>query len=550
MLQSLSIRDFVIVDKLDLDFQSGFTVLTGETGAGKSILVDALSLALGARGEGGVTRAGTDKAEIHAHFDLRNNAEAMAWLEAQEISHEDEELLLRRVIYADGRTRAFINGMPATMQQLKELGECLVDIYSQNAHHSLLKVATQRQILDTFGGLGGLASEVAEKYKVWRHLHELRVELEQNAAAYADELAELRDRVRELEQLAFTQDEWDVLQQEHVKLSNGASLIAGGEACVGWLNEGEHSALSLLAKVQHQLSDMHTYDASLGEALESLDSGMIQLQETGRFLNRYVQRVDLDPVRLGEVEARMQAIHSAARKFRTRAEQLPSLLSVWHERVSELAAVEDDGALAEQEQQALKQYIELAQTLSDGRKKAATRLDERITSQMQVLSLRGGLFKVELTPQAGTVNGLEQVEFLVSGHAGVSPRPLNKVVSGGELSRISLAIRVVTARQGSVPTMIFDEVDVGIGGGVAEVVGNLLAQLGEQRQVLVITHLPQVAALGVHHLCVSKSQISGQTLSTIARLDKAERVEEVARMLGGIEITDTTRQHAQEMLAK
>lgn len=549
MLQTLSIRDFVIVDKLDLDFQSGFTVLTGETGAGKSILIDALSLALGARGEGGVTRAGCEKAEIHASFNLKNNQDAIAWLSQQEISNDEPELLLRRVIYTDGRSRAFINGTPATMQQLKEIGELLIDIYSQNAHHSLLKLATQRQTLDAFGGLSNVATEAAEKYKAWHRLHLMRLELEKNSAAYADELAELRDDVRELEQLAFSVDEWDELQLEHARLSNGASLITGGEACVELLSEGELSALNLLAQVQHRLLDMQAFDASLGEALESLDSGMIQLQETSRFLNRYVQRVDLDPARLSEVDSRIQAVHSAARKHRTRVEELPTLLATWQARMGELASVADDGVLATQEAQALNEYTQVAQTLSAGRKQAAKTLHERITAEMQRLSLSGGQFEVALTPQPATANGLEQVEFLVAGHAGVAPRALNKVASGGELSRISLAIRVVTAQQGSVPTMIFDEVDVGIGGGVAEVVGNLLGQLGAQRQVLVITHLPQVAALGRYHLRVSKSQENGQTLSTIAKLDEADRVEEIARMLGGIEITDTTRQHAKEMLA-
>lgn len=548
MLQTLSIRDFVIVDKLDLEFKSGFTVLTGETGAGKSILIDALSLALGARGEGGVTRAGCEKAEIYASFDLKNNQDAMAWLATQEISHDEPELLLRRVIYADGRSRGFINGAPATMQQLKEIGEFLVDIYSQNAHHSLLKLVTQRQILDEFGGHSAVALQVAEKYKIWHHLHTMRLELEKNAAAYADELAELRDNVRELEHLSFSLEEWDELQQEHVRLSNGASLITSGEACLEWLSEGDLSALSLLAQVQHKLLDMQTFDANLSEALESLDSGMIQLQETSRFLNRYVQRVDLDPARLSEVDTRIQALHSVARKHRSKVEDLPDLLLTWQARMTELANAVDDGVLARQEAQALDDYTQLAQTLSAGRKKSAAALHEKITAEMQRLSLSGGQFTVALTPQAASVNGMEQVEFMVAGHAGVAPRPLNKVASGGELSRISLAIRVVTAQQGSVPTMIFDEVDVGIGGSVAEVVGHLLKQLGEERQVLVITHLPQVAALGKQHWRVSKSQAGGQTLSTITTLDFAERIEEVARMLGGIEITETTRQHAKEML--
>jgi len=548
MLQTLSIRDFVIVDQLDLDFQSGFTVLTGETGAGKSILIDALSLALGARGEGGVTRAGCDKAEISACFSLNNNVEALNWLVEQEIAQDEPELLLRRVIYADGRSRAFINGSPATMQQLKELGEFLVDIYSQNAHHSLLKSATQRQILDEFGSLLDVAKNVAEQYTRWYHLHGLRLELEKNAEAYADELALLRDNVRELSALAFDAQEWEALQHEHLLLSNGASLITSGETCLDLLSEGELSALNLLAQVQHHLQNMQTYDASLAEVSESLDSGVIQLQEASRSLNRYIQRMELDPARLSEVDARIQSIHAAARKYRSRVEDLPALLQGWQTRMAELSNFADDGALAEQERLAFSEYKKLAETLSTGRAGAAAMLHQKITAEMQRLSLSGGQFSVALTPVAPSVNGLEQVEFLVAGHAGVAPRSLSKVASGGELSRISLAIRVVTAQQGSIPTMIFDEVDVGIGGGVAEVVGNLLKQLGEQRQVLVITHLPQVAALGKHHLRVSKSQAYGQTLSTIVALNAASRIEEVARMLGGIELTETTRQHAKEML--
>lgn len=548
MLQSLSIRDFVIVSKLDLEFQPGFTVLTGETGAGKSILIDALSLALGARAEGGVTRVGCDKAEISVMYDISKHQQAQAWLREAELEAESGELMLRRVMYADGRSRGFINGTPVTVQQLKDIGELLVDIYSQNAHHSLLKLATQRQILDEFGGLGATANEVAIKYRHWLHLHELRVSLEKNAAAYADELAELRDSTRELKQLAFAVEEWDELQQEHARLSNGAELIRNGEACVELLSEGELSALSLLAQIQHKLQTMHEYDASLAEALETLDSGMIQLQEASRAISRYVQYVDLDPARLGEVEARIQAIHAAARKYRVPVEDLPGLLETFQARMAELAEVEDSTALAAQEAEALNAYQQLAEKLSAGRKAAAVSLHEKITAEMQRLSLSGGKFVVELTPQQPAANGLEQVEFMVAGHAGVAPRPLNKVASGGELSRISLAIRVVTAQQGIVPTMIFDEVDVGIGGGVAEVVGNLLKQLGVERQVLVITHLPQVAALGQHHLRVSKSLVDGQTLSNITPLNEPQRIEEIARMLGGLEITETTRLHAAEML--
>ncbi|MEQ1768030.1 MAG: DNA repair protein RecN, partial [Methylotenera sp.] len=541
MLQSLSIRDFVIVNQLDLDFEAGFTVLTGETGAGKSILIDALSLALGARGEGGVTRAGCDKAEISAIFAIANNVEAKQWLAEAEMECDANELILRRVMYADGRSRAFINGATVTVAQLKELGELLVDIYSQNAHHSLLKQATQRHVLDNFGGLSSLALQVASQYKVWYTLNQQRLEVEKNASAYADELADLRDNTRELAQIAVSPTEWDELQQEHLRLSNGAGLITGGEECRELLSEGELSAMRLLIQVQHKLQNLCEFDAAITEATETLDSAIIQLEETSRFLNRYLQRAELDPERLAKLDSRIQSIHNAARKNRVKPEDLTDLLLKSQARMAELELFANDGELAKQEAQALATYMQFATQLSEGRKSAAAKLGTQISAEMQRLSLSGGKFEVALTEQAPTANGLEQIEFMVAGHAGVVARPLSKAASGGELSRISLAIRVVTAQKESIPTMIFDEVDVGIGGGVAEVVGQLLKQLGapqgdehlSQRQVLVITHLPQVAALGSHHLRVSKSLVNEQTLSTIAILNADQRVQEVARMLGG-----------------
>jgi len=549
MLQTLSIRDFVIVDKLELEFSPGFTVLTGETGAGKSILIDALSLVLGARGEGGITRAGAEKAEINAVFDIAALPGLQAWLLENEIDLDDAQLLLRRVIYADGRSRAFINGSSATIQQLRDIGEFLVDIYSQHAHHALLKSSTQRQVLDAYGGVQALAEEVANAYHVWQALYRKRVDAEKNAEAHAIELAGLRDQVRELAALAPSAEEWEPLQQEHARLSHGASILAGGEACRELMSEGELAALTQLSSVQHKLQELVEYDSGLQEALDILDGAIIQLEEADRFLNRYLQRADLDPERLHEVEGRIQALHAAARKYRSRPEELPELLASWQLRMAELESAHDNSQLQQEEAQARATYDALAQRLSDARQQAALSLGDKISHEMQRLALSGGRFEVVLNAQAPAATGNEQVEFLVAGHAGVAPRPLSKVASGGELSRISLAIRVVTAQQGDMPTMIFDEVDVGIGGGVAEVVGQLLKTLGNQRQVLVITHLPQVAAQGNQHLRVSKQLQDGQTLSRIDVLTPAQRVDEVARMLGGMEITETTLQHASEMLA-
>lgn len=548
MLRSLSIKDFVIVDRLELEFDAGLTVLTGETGAGKSILIDALSLALGERGESGVIRNGCERAEISAEFDVSDLPELQAWLVENELA-EGNVCLLRRILYADGRTRGFINGSNATMQQLRDAGDMLVDIYSQHAHHSLLKAAAQRVLLDDFGAAAPLAAQVAAEYKRWRNLFERRSEMERNANAYAEELAELRDQVRELTQLNATAQEWETLQQEHSRLAHAASLISGSEACRELLAEGEVSSLRQLLVTRHKLQEMLEYDPAMQEALDSLENAAIQLEEADRFLNKYLNRVELDPERLNEVESRIQAIHSAARKYRLRPEELPELLQKNQSRMAELENAGDDGALARDESAARKQYQQLAEQLSAVREQAAVDLSQQVTAEMQRLALSGGELEIALYPlQQGSANGLEQVEFLVASHAGMEPKPLSKVASGGELSRISLALRVVTAQQGATPTMIFDEVDVGIGGGVAEIVGLLLERLGQSRQVLVITHLPQVAAQGKQHLRVSKSTQNGQALSHIAVLDTTERVEEVARMLGGVEITATTRKHAAEML--
>ncbi|SDK39368.1 DNA replication and repair protein RecN [Methylophilus rhizosphaerae] len=548
MLQALSIRDFVIVDTLELEFSAGYTALTGETGAGKSILIDALSLSLGARNEGDVTRKGHEKAEISTTFDIAHNQAARDWLQAQEME-VDEVLVLRRVIYADGRSRAFINGASATVGQLREIGETLIDIYSQNAHHSLLKLTTQRDILDAYAQATPLAKQVSALYKDWSQLHQQQLTYEKNASQFADELAELRDSTRELRQLEFAAEEWQVLQQEHVRLSNGASLLNGMEACLNMMSESDEvNAMDLLSQVQSKLAELQAMDAGLQSIAETLDSAVIQLEESSRALNRYLQRSELDPERLAEVEARIQAIHGVARKYRVKPEELPDLLDQQLARMHVLEGFADDGALAKQVQAAWQAYQQAAKQLSAQRQQAAKTLSQTITAQMQALSLKGGQFAIALTPGEAAAHGLEQVEFLVAGHAGVEPRSLNKVASGGELSRISLALQVTTASLGSVPCMIFDEVDVGIGGGVAEVVGHLLNQLGQQRQVLVITHLAQVASQAQQHLQVSKSEHNGTTLSRIRGLSADERVEEVARMLGGLQITEVTRNHAREML--
>jgi DNA repair protein RecN (Recombination protein N) len=550
MLLNLSILDFVIVDKMSLDFKPGFSALTGETGAGKSILIDALSLALGQRNEGGVVRLHQDKADISAIFDIQNNNEVIDWLKENELESDNAELILRRVIHADGKSRAFINGKVSTLQQLKELGESLVDIYSQNSHHSLLKLSSQRQILDNFGGHSDLAAEVYLLYQTWHKLHIQKIEYEKNAQIYSDELAELRDKLRELKQFAFTLADWETLQQDHSMMSHGSELIENINFCIEVLEKDDTAISNRLHLVQQKISHSVAIDEKLKESSDLMDSICIQTQELIRSLNRYLQKVDLDPERLKDIEARIQAIHNFGRKHRIKPEEFEATLISWQARMNELESFQSDEGIDAKEKAALEAFNQKAELLTQARKKAAETLGSNITDAMQKLSFSHGRFEVKLTPQEPTLHGLEQIEFLAAPHLGAEARPIHKAASGGELSRLSLAIRVASISKANVPCMIFDEVDVGIGGSVAEIVGKLLKELGshDQRQVLVITHLPQVASLAVHHYKVSKTQENNQTLSHIHLMDEKMRVDEIARMLGGISITDTTREHAKEML--
>jgi DNA repair protein RecN (Recombination protein N) len=549
MLHSLNIRDFVIVDQLELEFSPGFTVLTGETGAGKSILIDALALVLGERGDAGVVRAGCERADLSAEFDIGKIPRLQAWLEENGLADEPGVCLMRRTIDAGGRSRAFINGSGVTLQQLREVGEYLVDIHGQHAHQSLLKPSAQRELLDAYAGLGALAREVAQDYRAWQALRERRLAWEKDSATALAELEQLEWQVRELRGLNLGADEWPELQMEHARLAHAASLLESAQYGVELLADGDLDLLSQLNGLIGRLNKVAEFDASLGEPLAILDSAAAQLQEAAYGLRHYAQRLDLDPERLRELEQRIESLHGMARKYRVSAEQLPNLLQ---ERESRLAGLEQIGSAAElqrQEETAHAAFLARAGELSAGRRRAAQELGARVSEAMQDLAMVGGRFEVALHAlDEGGVHGLEQVEFLVSAHASLAPRPLAKVASGGELSRISLGIQVMTSQVAAVPTLIFDEVDVGIGGGVAEVVGKMLRDLGGGRQVLCITHLPQVAALGGQHWQVAKNTCEGQVVSQITVLDQRQRIEEIARMLGGVSITETTRRHAAEML--
>lgn len=549
MLLSLNLRDFVIVNRLELEFSTGFTVLTGETGAGKSILIDALALVLGERGDAGVVRAGCERAELSAEFDIARLPRLQSWLDENGLAGDPGTCLMRRTIDASGRSRAFINGVGATLQQLREAGEYLVDIHGQHAHQSLLKSAVQRELLDAYAGQGALAREVTRAYRGWQGLRERRVAWEKDAVAAQAELEQLEWQVRELQGLALGPDEWPELQAEHARLAHAASLLESAQYGVELLTDGDLALLSQLNGLIGRLNKVLEYDAALGEPLAILDSAAAQLQEAAYSLRHYAQKMDLDPERLRELEQRLETLHGMARKYRVMPEALPALLLEQERRLAGLQHMGSAAELQQQEEAAHAAYLERAAVLSAGRQRAARQLSARVSEAMQQLAMAGGRFEVALHAlDEGDVNGLERVEFLVSAHSSLAAKPLAKVASGGEMSRISLAIQVMTSKVAAVPTLIFDEVDVGIGGGVAEVVGKMLRTLGAERQVLCITHLPQVAALGDHHWVVTKHVRDGQVSSRIALLEPSQRIEEIARMLGGVEITQTTRQHAAEML--
>ncbi len=549
MLRALSIRDFVIVDRLDLEFGPGFTVLTGETGAGKSILIDALTLVLGERSDPGLVREGCGKAEISAEFSIDAIPEAQRWLEAADLADEPGACLLRRVLESAGRSRAYINGRPATLQQLKELGEMLVDIHGQHEHQSLTRTAAQRQLLDAFAGALPLARETAEAWREWQELRRQRAEWERNAQALEEERERLRWQRQDLERLAFSAEEWDALQGDHKRLAHAASLVEAVEYALEALSEGEAAALAIVEGAIARLQAAAEYDPGLREALDVLEPAQIQIQEAVYGLRHYRDRIDLDPRRLQEMEQRLDAVHGTARKYRTSPERLPALLAEVRERLGALGDGASAEELARRESAAEQAYRATAGKLSKARQRAAAELSTQVSEQMQGLALSGGRFEISLQAAGeGGANGLEQVEFLVSANPGTAARPLAKVASGGELSRISLAIQTVTSTVAEVPTLVFDEVDAGIGGRVAEIVGKMLAQLGRRHQVMCITHLPQVAARARCQLQVSKKVHGGAARSDVRELDGAQRVEEIARMLGGVKITETTRKHAAEML--
>ncbi len=553
MLRLLSIRNFVVVEALDLELDGGFTVLTGETGAGKSILLDALALLLGERFEQRQLRPGAERAELAAEFAVGNAPGVRAWLAEQGLADDSDvaatDILVRRTLDAQGRSRAWINGRPVTVAQIAELGAMLVDLHGQHAQQSLLASDAQRALVDAYGGAESLARDTAAAWRAWRDAQERSAEAGKTAAAFAAERELLEARRAELAALAVGPDEWQALGQQQSRLANSASLLEAAAAGEDALADGDDALARQLSMVISRLGHAAALDPALGEVVALLEPARIQVDEAARALRHYRERLDLDPAELARVEARLSAIHDAARRLRVKPEALPGLLVDTDARLAAIAESADTAALARRASEAEAAFRKLADTLSKQRKAAAQDLGKRVTAAMQELAMAGGRFEIALVPLAAPAShGHEQTEFRVASHPKQPLASLARVASGGELSRVALALQVVTSEVGAVPTLIFDEVDSGIGGAVAATVGRLMQTLGARRQVLCVTHLPQVAAYADANYRVTKSGGMEMVTARVEALGPAARVEELARMLAGDAITPRTRAHAKELL--
>lgn len=555
MLLQLSVRDFAIAEQIDLHFEAGMTVISGETGAGKSILLDALGLALGDRATSDSVRHGADKADISAVFDISKIPEAQAWLQEYDL-HHDNECILRRVISVDGKSRGYINGHPSPLQMLREIGEMLMDIHSQHEHQSLLKKETHRKLVDSFGDHQEQLERVRQLFHRWQDKRKRLEQLSSQSEEMQARVQLLAYQAQELEQLGLKEGEIEELEQEQERLSQVEGILTSCHAAVQACKEDEDSCTSRLHYAIHQLEPIRHTHASIENALKLLQEAEIQIEEACNDLRHFADTFEADPERLQQVEERLSDIFQLARKHRTSPGELIQLQQNLTQELESLSGGEQNLELLEDEvRQLAADYLREAQALSRMRQEAASALDALVQEKLQQLHMPSMRFMTQLQskgedPAHFGPHGLEDVEFLISPNPGQPAKPLIKIASGGELSRISLAIQVVAAQVSSIPSLVFDEVDVGIGGGTAEVVGRMLRNLGEKGQVFCVTHQPQVACQGHHHLFVSKQVTKNQTHSKITRLSEQERIQEVARMLGGIEVTDQTLAHAEEMLTK
>jgi DNA repair protein RecN (Recombination protein N) len=552
MLSHIHIRNFAIVDEIDVELDDGMTALTGETGAGKSILVDALGLVLGDRADSGVIRHGCDRAEISAGFETGSHPAVSAWLAERELDM-DGECQLRRVINRGGRTRGYINGQPAPMQSLRELGEMLVDIHGQHEHQSLLRSSVQRQLLDDFGGHSALLSKVAGLYGEWLATREELDAVISDDTERDARLDLLRYQLQELDTLGLTAEDIRNIDEEHSRLANAGQLLETCQLGLARLDADDgNTAYSLINRTLEELTELAVLDSRLGDSTRLLSDASILLQECIDSLRHYTDRLELDPGRLQWLEERIGILHDLARKHRCPAEELPAVEQALRRELDSIEhADQHREALQARLEELEARYTDSARQLSGARKKAAVKFGREITRAMQTLGMAGGVFEVAVAARSNksfSAHGVDSIEFRVSANKGLPVQPLAKVASGGELSRISLSIQVISAGSDTTPTMIFDEVDSGIGGGVAEIVGQKLRALGADRQVLCVTHLPQVAALANHQMQVSKLAGEDTTHTRIRPLDDGERIDEIARMLGGVKITRQTREHAREMI--
>jgi len=567
MLSHIHLRNFAIIEKLDLELSSGMTALTGETGAGKSILIDAIGLVLGDRADSGVVRHGADKAEITLSVDIDDSPSALQWLIAHDLlsSDEDDQCILRRVISAQGKSRAWINGSPCNLSMLRQLGEQLVDIHGQHEHQSLMKKDMQRQMLDDFAGVSNkkesntnkkqtqLLSKTTGAFEKWKAIKDKLEQLNNHNSDHQAKLDLLRFQTSELDELQLSKNEAKQLDEEHARLSNAGQLIESSSQSVTRLYDAdEHSIYSAISEVLQLLEEGQKLDSTLKEPLEMLQNAQIQIQEATDLLRRYKESVGLDPERLDWVEKRMTSLHDLSRKHQTTPDLLFSKWQALHTELNELDSDEYDlDALQEKLTASETSYLKVANQLTKARQKSADQLSSGVSDAMQQLGMEGGQFSISIkTKDNYSAHGMDNIEFQVSTNPGQPLKSLVKVASGGELSRISLAIQMIAAQRITLPALIFDEVDSGIGGGIAEVVGQQLRQLGDNRQVLCVTHLPQVASQAHNHYKVTKIKEKKSTSTGMLVLDDNRRVEEIARMMGGIEITDSTLILAKEMLSK
>lgn len=548
MLIHLALKNFVIVKQLDLDIENGLTVLTGETGAGKSILLDALQFILGARADSGVIREGCDNSDLCAIFSCNDAAQTFL-IEAGLNDEDQRQVIIRRVIEKNGRSRAWINGVVATLTQLKALGATLLDIHGQHAQQSLLTASGQRELLDAFGNYPEALSNVFYAYRAWHQAHLELDQAKENAQKLADEAERLAWINEELSQIEPVPGEWESINAEHRRLGNASEIIEGVRQSVQMLDSGRDSIVSMLGAQAAALEQLSRYDEKLAHLSAQLFEAQAICEDCLRELEHYLDRTDLDEAHFEKIDQRVTQYFNAARKFHVLPEALHEKYTQTQERLQALSQSLDLDRLSRLEQEALHNYHVAAAQLTEKRRQAAQNLSERVTESMQSLAMNGGHFVIELKPESTpTPKGSEHCEFLVAGHAGVMARSLGKVASGGELSRISLAIAVITAQATPVNTLIFDEVDAGIGGAVAQTVGQLLQSLAAQRQVLCVTHLPQVASYADHHCLVQKQLIEKTTVSRLSVLNESERIREIARMLSGQCITDSSVKTAEEMI--